>query len=63
MVEDGRDCAEVIQQVSAAKAALDRAGSIMIAAGFRECLSGTQLDPGVRERIDNGLSALIALRG
>jgi DNA-binding FrmR family transcriptional regulator len=38
MVESGRDCREVVQQVSAASRALDRAGFRILAAGLRQCL-------------------------
>ncbi|HYY82095.1 MAG TPA: metal-sensitive transcriptional regulator [Actinomycetes bacterium] len=38
MVESGRDCREVVQQVSAASRALDRTGLRVLAAGLRQCL-------------------------
>jgi DNA-binding FrmR family transcriptional regulator len=39
MIEDGRDCADVVTQVAAASKALDRAGFKLIASGMRQCLS------------------------
>ena len=39
MLEDGRDCAEVVTQLSAASRALDRAGFKIIAGGMQQCLS------------------------
>ncbi len=38
MLEHGRDCAEIAQQVAAVRAALDRVAVDFIAAGFEQCL-------------------------
>jgi len=38
MIEDGRDCKEVVTQLAAVSKALDRAGFTIIAAGLRECI-------------------------
>ncbi len=41
MIEQGRDCEDIVTQVAAASKALDRAGFSIIATGLRECvLSG-----------------------
>jgi DNA-binding FrmR family transcriptional regulator len=37
MIEDGRDCADVITQLAAASRALDRAGFKIIATGLQQC--------------------------
>ena len=37
MIEEGRDCADVITQLAAASRALDRAGFKIIATGLRQC--------------------------
>lgn len=37
MIEDGRDCADVLTQLAAASRALDRAGFKLVASGLREC--------------------------
>jgi DNA-binding FrmR family transcriptional regulator len=39
MLEESRDCKEVVTQLSAVNRALDRAGFAIIASGMRECLS------------------------
>ena len=41
MLEEGRDCSDVITQLAAASKALDRAGFRLIATGIRQCLSIT----------------------
>lgn len=39
MIEDGRDCSEIVTQLAAVSKALDRAGFAVIAAGLRQCLT------------------------
>jgi len=38
MLEEGRDCEEIVVQIAAVSKALDRAGYSVVAAGMRECL-------------------------
>jgi DNA-binding FrmR family transcriptional regulator len=38
MIEEGRDCADVVTQLAAASRALDRAGFKIIATGMRQCM-------------------------
>jgi DNA-binding FrmR family transcriptional regulator len=38
MIEDGRDCSDVVTQLAAAARALDRAGFRIIASGLCQCL-------------------------
>ncbi|GAA3511271.1 metal-sensitive transcriptional regulator [Georgenia daeguensis] len=39
MLEEGKDCADVVTQLSAVSKALDRAGFAIIASGMRQCLA------------------------
>lgn len=39
MLEEGRDCAEVVTQLAAVSRALDRAGFKLIASGLQQCLT------------------------
>ncbi|NUT33422.1 MAG: metal-sensitive transcriptional regulator [Hamadaea sp.] len=39
MVEDGRDCAEVVTQLAAVSRALDRAGFKVVASGLQQCMA------------------------
>ena len=41
MLEDGRDCADIVTQVAAARRALDRAGFKLLSSGLRQCLDGS----------------------
>ncbi len=38
MIEEGRDCTEIVTQVAAVSNALDRAGFAIIATGLKQCL-------------------------
>jgi DNA-binding FrmR family transcriptional regulator len=39
MLEDGRDCADVVTQLAAVSRALDRAGFKVIASGLQQCMT------------------------
>lgn len=38
MIDEGRDCREIVTQLSAASSAIDRAGFAIIASALKECL-------------------------
>ncbi len=40
LIEEGRDCADVVTQLAAVSRALDRAGFKIIASGMRQCITG-----------------------
>jgi DNA-binding FrmR family transcriptional regulator len=42
MIEEGRDCADVVTQLAAVSRALDRAGFKIIASGLRQCATKTR---------------------
>ena len=44
MIEQGRDCKEVVTQLAAVSRALDRAGFKIVATGLRECIAGADGD-------------------
>ncbi|MER6979239.1 metal-sensitive transcriptional regulator [Streptomyces carpinensis] len=46
MIEEGRDCEEVVTQLAAASRALDRAGFAVIATGLQRCLSDSEMAAG-----------------
>ena len=50
MLEQGRDCAEVVTQLAAVSRALDRAGFKVIASGLQQCL--TAAADGADQRLD-----------
>jgi CsoR family transcriptional regulator, copper-sensing transcriptional repressor len=47
MIEEGRDCEDVVTQLAAVSRALDRAGFAIIATGLEQCM--TSEDPEVRD--------------
>ncbi len=44
MIEEGRDCEDVVTQLAAASRALDRAGFAIIATGLQQCLTDDPQD-------------------
>jgi DNA-binding FrmR family transcriptional regulator len=42
MLEDGRDCADVVTQLAAVSRALDRAGFKIIASGLQQCVGAAE---------------------
>ena len=44
MIEQGRDCKDVVTQLAAVSRALDRAGFKIVATGLRECVTGDHND-------------------
>lgn len=40
MIEQGRDCADIVTQLAAVSRALDRAGFKIVATGLRDCIAG-----------------------
>jgi DNA-binding FrmR family transcriptional regulator len=48
MIEQGRDCKDVVTQLAAVNRALDRAGFAIIATGLKQCLN----ESGGQESVD-----------
>jgi len=53
MIEQGKDCEEILAQLAAVKSALERVGTHLISHHMKDCLedtTGAQLDPESLER-------------
>ncbi len=42
MIDEGRDCEDIVTQLAAASRALDRAGVAIIATGLKQCLADSR---------------------
>ncbi|MHB8488674.1 MAG: metal-sensing transcriptional repressor [Candidatus Dormibacteria bacterium] len=62
MVDEGRDCSEIVTQLSAARAAPDRVGNVIVSSGLRGCLSEAKLSKMTMDRVNTTLDALVSLR-
>ena len=53
MLEQGRDCKDVVTQLAAVSRALDRAGFSVVASGLKACLTrpGSELDVAELEKL------------
>jgi DNA-binding FrmR family transcriptional regulator len=52
MIEEGKECEQILAQLAAVKAALDRVGTHLISHRMKECLEtqmGVQVDPAALE--------------
>ncbi|WP_292989175.1 metal-sensitive transcriptional regulator [Mycobacterium sp.] len=49
MIEQGRDCKDVVTQLAAVSKALDRAGFKIVASGMRHCITGKGSGPRLTE--------------
>ncbi|MGW7730820.1 metal-sensitive transcriptional regulator [Streptomyces canus] len=61
MIEEGRDCENVVTQLAAASRALDRAGFAIIATGLQQCLTdpeGNRVDGETTEQMKARLEKL-----
>ena len=52
MLEEGRECEDVMTQVAAVSKAIDRAGFTIIAGGMRECLAADDPSASDQERLE-----------
>lgn len=62
MLEDSRDCGDIVQQISAMRSAVDRLGYELVLTNLRACLTATDLTPRSEDEIEKALSALSGLR-
>ena len=54
MIEEGRDCQDIVTQLSAVSKAVDRAGFAVIALGLRQCMvdpTSQQVDVDAMEKL------------
>ncbi|MET8220168.1 MULTISPECIES: metal-sensitive transcriptional regulator [Streptomyces] len=58
MIEEGRDCEDVITQLAAVSRALDRAGFAIIATGLQHCMAEGAQAAGDRDRMRARLEKL-----
>jgi DNA-binding FrmR family transcriptional regulator len=57
MIEQGRECKDVVTQLAAVSRALDRAGFKIVATGLRECVAG-QSHTGTKPMTESELEKL-----
>jgi CsoR family transcriptional regulator, copper-sensing transcriptional repressor len=62
MMEEGRACAEIVTQIAALRAAVDRLGYQMIATNLRACLNDVELPKNTTLELESSLAALSGMR-
>ncbi|MDN4475466.1 MULTISPECIES: metal-sensitive transcriptional regulator [Demequina] len=58
MIEDGRECADVVTQLAAVSKAIDRAGFSMIATGLEQCVNAGEDAADAKERLQKMFMSL-----
>lgn len=58
MIEEGRDCADVVTQLAAVSKAIDRAGFTMIASGLEQCIRTDEDSSEAKERLQKMFMSL-----
>ncbi len=61
MIEQGRDCKDVVTQLAAVSSALDRAGFKIVATGLRECVGRSAEDGAPEMTVDELEKLFLAL--
>ena len=52
MLEEGRDCADVVTQLAAVRKAMDKASFRLVAGGLRTCVTGKNSDTEAMEKLE-----------
>jgi DNA-binding FrmR family transcriptional regulator len=52
MLDDGRDCGEIVTQIAAVSKAVDRAGFALIAAGLEQCVRTNESPSDAQARLE-----------
>jgi len=58
MLEEGRDCGDIVTQLAAASKAIDRAGFALISAGLEQCMTSGEDSTQARARLEKMFLAL-----
>lgn len=52
MLEEGKDCADVVTQLAAVRKAMDKASFRLVAGGLRTCVTGKTSDTEAMEKLE-----------
>ena len=63
MIEEGKECADIVTQLSAVRSSLDRAISLIVAENLVECVQGNSKEGGTgEENIQQAIQLLMKIR-
>jgi DNA-binding FrmR family transcriptional regulator len=62
MIEEGRECAQIVQQIAALRAAVDRLGYQLVISNLRDCLESVEVPKGAERELEASLAALSGMR-
>ncbi len=58
MIDDDRECGDIVTQLAAVSKAIDRAGFTMIAAGLQQCIRSDEDETEARQRLERMFMSL-----
>lgn len=58
MIDQDRDCGDIVTQLAAVSKAIDRAGFTMIAAGLQQCIRSEEDESDAQERLEKMFMSL-----
>lgn len=62
MIEEGKECSEIINQLSAARKALDKAGFLIMTSKLKNCLENTETGSKGRDKaLDEAMKLFLSL--
>ena len=62
MMDEGRDCAEIVTQIAALRAAVDRLGYQLITTNLAECLREVPVPSQISRELEVSLKAMSGMR-
>ena len=62
MVEEGKECSEIINQICAARKALDKAGFMLMTNKLKDCVENSEMSSKNREKaLDEAMKLFLSL--
>ncbi|TGB02838.1 metal-sensitive transcriptional regulator [Halobacillus salinus] len=62
MMEEGKDCKDVITQLSASRSAIDRTVGLVVSSNLVECIQDAEEDQSAEESINEAVQLLVKSR-
>ncbi len=62
MMEEGKDCKDVITQLSASRSAIDRTVGLVVSSNLVECIQDSDEDQSAEESINEAVQLLVKSR-
>lgn len=61
MIEENRDCSEIVNQLAAARKALDKVGFLILSHRMQECIQGKTAEKGPEKAMEEAMELFLTL--